>query len=231
MVLPLLRQVTAVADAGGKSLKEEYRWQLRLILAANALLFYLVAKENAIRFDGVRAAFTNLDSLLPVGLTAIAATVVNGLLSERTKDRLVFWRWRFPLPGHRAFSKHAPSDPRVDLAALRQLCGGDWPEGPENQNTAWYAMYKSIEDDPAIRQVQRDYLLTRDYAGMSVLFLVFFGAVGLFTIQSVEVWFCYFALLLIQYLVVRHSAANYAVNFVTAVLARKAATARDAGIR
>jgi hypothetical protein len=214
-----------MTKAGGlKSLKDEYRWQIWLILAFNSLFFYAITQENAIRFDGVRAAFTNADNLLPVGFALVAATVVNGLLSEQAKARVVFLRWRFPLPGHRAFSEHAQSDPRISLASLKSLCGPEWPTDPRDQNRIWYRMYKTVENEPAVRQVHRDFLLLRDYAGMSALFLLIYGAAGLYAIPSWKVGVCYAVLLASQFSVVRYSASNYGISFVKTVLAVKAAT-------
>jgi len=51
----------------GKSLKDQYRWQLWIIVAVNTLFLYGVAHANAINVDGLRAIFTDAQNLLPVG--------------------------------------------------------------------------------------------------------------------------------------------------------------------
>src|ERR1700757_3287650 len=107
---------TAPRAEGGKSLKDQNRWQLWLIVAANTLFLYGVVQANAIKVDGLRAIFTDAQNLLPVGVALIVATVLNGLLSADAKARVVFLRWRHALPGHRAFSVHAACDPRIDVA-------------------------------------------------------------------------------------------------------------------
>src|SRR5712671_5918274 len=56
--------------------------------------------------------------------------IVNGLLSAETKARLVFLRMKDALPGHRAFSKYAASDPRVDISNLKKICGNKFPDDP-----------------------------------------------------------------------------------------------------
>lgn len=90
-----------------KPLKDENRLSLWLIIAFNSLFLYAVAQENAIRLEGIHAAISNAGNLIPVGFAIVAATVVNGILSDETKNRLVFLRWHNALPGHRAFSKYA----------------------------------------------------------------------------------------------------------------------------
>lgn len=89
------------------------------------------------------------------------------------------------------------------------------------QNRTWYRMYKSIENDPAVRQAHRDYLLMRDYTGLCAVFLVLYGAAGTFFIPSMRVGLIYLAVLAAQFILVRQAACNYGTRFVTTVLARK----------
>jgi hypothetical protein len=214
------------AGTGGKSLKEQNRWQLWLVLAANSLFFYGVVRANAVRIDGVRALFTDANKLLPIGFALVISTVLNGVVSADNKARLVFLRWRYALPGHRAFSEYARSDPRIDPDALAKLHGAAFPTDPMDQNRVWYRIYKTVEKETAVRQVHRDFLLLRDYAGLCALFIVFYGAAGMYAIPSVKVGLFYLALLILQFVVVRQAASNYGIRFVTTVLAAKAAATR-----
>jgi len=207
----------------GKSLKEQNRWQLWIIVAANSLLLYGVVRGNAIRLDGLRAVFSDAPKLIPVASALVIATVLNGVLSAELKARLVFLRWRNVLPGHRAFTEYARTDPRIDPATLTKIVGSNFPVEPLDQNRVWYRLYRTVESDPAVRQVHRDYLLLRDYTGLCALFLVFYGAVGLYTIRSLTTGVLYLLLLVLQYIVVRQAASNYGIRFVTTVLAVKAA--------
>jgi hypothetical protein len=151
-----------------KSLKEQNRWQLWLTTAANAVALYAVCQSDAFAAQGFRALFDQASNLLPVGLAVVVTTVANGLLPSAVKDRLVFLRWRHALPGHRAFSRSAPSDPRIDMARLKRALGNKLPADPEQENRTWYRLYKEVETKPAVRQVHQDFLLMRDYAGMAV---------------------------------------------------------------
>jgi hypothetical protein len=168
----------------GKSLKDQNRWQLWIIVAANSLFLCGVIQADAIKAGGLRAAVVDAQHLVPAGVAVVVATVLNGLLSVEMKNRLVFLRWHHALPGHRAFSRYAVRDPRVDLSALKKEYGGPLPSDPATENVVWYRMYKAVESDHAVRQVHRDYLLLRDYTGLSALFLVLYGAAGLYAIPS-----------------------------------------------
>jgi hypothetical protein len=210
-----------------KSLKEQNRWYLWLIIAANSLFLYTVIQGNTIETAGLNAIFKDTSSLLPLGFAVIIATVLNGLLSADNKARLVFLRWHYALPGHRAFSLYAKADPRIDLNGLTKLHGSPLPDDPTEQNRAWYRLYKSIENHPAVLQVHRDFLLLRDYTGLAGLFVVFLGAAGLYAIPSLKIGGIYLLLLVIQFIVVRHSAATYGIRMVTTVLAHKSAETRS----
>jgi hypothetical protein len=97
------------------------------------------------------------------------------LLDPDTKHRLVFWRWRDVLPGHRAFSHYASVDPRFDVATLKKKIGR-FPTKPQEQNARWYVLYKSVEQRASVEDAHKSFLLFRDMAGMSVLL---FGATAI----------------------------------------------------
>ena len=118
----------------GKSLKEQNRWQLWIVVAVNSLFLYGIARANAIEAEGLRAALTDAQNLMPVGVALVIATVLNGLFSAEAKARLVFLRWHHALPGHRAFSEHAQRDPRIDVSSLEKLYDGELPIEPVEQN-------------------------------------------------------------------------------------------------
>ena len=66
---------------------------------------------------------------------------------------------------------HAQRDPRVDVIALEYILG-KLPEDEREQNKTWYRLYKSVESDPGVAHNHRDYLFTRDYATLAMLFLI-----------------------------------------------------------
>src|SRR5947209_8113066 len=51
---------------------------------------------------------------LPVGII-----ILSGLFGDLGKARLVFWRWRDPLPGCRVFSELLATDPRINVQVLK----------------------------------------------------------------------------------------------------------------
>jgi hypothetical protein len=204
-----------------KPLKEQNRWQLCIIFAGNTFLLYALVQAKGFDIDGLRSIFGDPKTLVPVGFAVVATAVLNGVLSADTKARLVFLRWHNALPGHRAFSHYASSDPRIDFAALTRDHGAALPVDPVEQNRTWYRIYKTVENEPSVNQVHRDFLLLRDYTGLSVLFFVFYGGVGFFALPSIRSSALYLLLLIIQFGVVRLAASNYGIRLVTTVLAQK----------
>jgi hypothetical protein len=204
-----------------KSLKDQNRWHLWLLIAVNSAVFYTALNFGDFESSGFQALVNRATQLLPVGLATVVTTVANGLLDADMKARLVFLRWHHSLPGNRAFSRYAHRDPRIDQGKLAQLFDMKSLPAPEAENAAWYRLYKEVHNDQSVQQVHRDFLLLRDYAGLAALFLVGFGAVALFTVHPPRVLAIYCALLVTQYIVARHSAATYGIRFVTTVLALK----------
>ncbi len=207
-----------------KSLKDQNRLPLWITIAVNFAVFYMVAQSDALALSGLKGFVTGAANLLPVGLALIVTSIANGLLSADMKARLVFLRWHHALPGHQAFSKYGPADPRVDMDRVKKLLGGKLPIRPNDENRTWYRLfYKPVENEAAILHTHREFLFARDYASFAFLFLVGFGPAVVF-MDTLKVALTYWAILLAQFLTVRQVAANYGVRLVTTALARKAAT-------
>jgi hypothetical protein len=211
-------------EGSQKSLKDQNRWQLWLTIAANAVVFYAVAQSEVFATSGLKGLVTEATNLLPVSLALVITSVANGLLPANMKARLVFLRWKHALPGHRAFSKHAKSDPRIDVDRLKKSLGNKFPTDPEGENRAWYRIFKEVEADPAVQHIHREFLFTRDYASLAILFFIAYGMASVFLVPSWKVSLVYCLLLLLQFVVVRQAAATYGTRFVCTVLARKAAS-------
>jgi hypothetical protein len=217
------RERESMAKKGGsQKLKDQNRWQLWLIIAANAVVFYGASQWETFEVLGIKAALAGAVNLLPVGLAIVVTTVANGLLSSPMKDRLVFLRWHQALPGHRAFSEHAKADPRIDFTRLQRACGNKIPIDPKDQNSLWYRFYLEVQDVPEVQQVHRDFLLLRDYTGLSALFLVGLAIAALFLVAPWKAFGVYVGILVLQLVVVKHAAATYGIRFVCTVLAQKA---------
>lgn len=144
--------------------------------------------------------------------------VLNGLLSGNMKAILVFWRFRHPLPGHRAFTLLGPKDPRVDIMVLEAQIG-PLPSAPEEQNLAWYKLYRRYRDDPAVEESHRRYLLTRDLAVLTLLFLLTLPGVLYLAGAEAKLIAGYSLTLLSIYILISLASQRYATALVTNVLA------------
>ncbi|MDC8639436.1 hypothetical protein [Xanthomonas hortorum] len=100
-----------------------------------------------------------------------ALLLLSSLIPNHVKASLVFWRGKFALPGHRAFSHHAYGDPRIDTANLSARIS-PYPVEATEQNSTWYRIYRSHRDDAAVLDANRRFLLFRDLAVVSILLAV-----------------------------------------------------------
>jgi len=203
-----------------KSIKDQNRWQLWLAIVANVIAFYVLMQWDEITAAGIKALIMKAPNVLPLGLTTVVVTVINGFLPPHAKAQIVFLRWKHALPGHRAFSELAPKDPRIDMVQLKRACGNKLPSDPDEQNQLWYRLYKSVEKHPSVEHVQRDFLLMRDYA----CFIALFGCSAFIELTSVKAVLIYLGMMIVQFVLVRQAAVNYGRRFVTTVMAEKAAS-------
>ena len=207
---------------GEKSLKDDNKSRLFGLIAANIVIFYGAIQSEWIRAGDWIILGQQLGEIVPAGLGLALVGIINAQLSPETKSRIVFMRWTNSLPGCEAFSRYADTDPRIDIESLRKKYG-PLPVAPQKQNALWYKLYKSVEAEPAVLQAHREFLFSRDYAGLALMMLVVLGTAGLLQTPSMTTGSLYMALLLAQFLLAGRAARNHGRRFVTTVLAIKTA--------
>jgi hypothetical protein len=204
-------------------LKDRNRLPLIGILVANLAVLILAVRTGdpfSIQLDQISHLAR---SIAAAGVGIIFVGIANGILHTNTKARLVFWRWHNPLPGSFAFTHYASPDPRIDVDRLKKkIRVKNIPTDPQEQNSLWYQIYRSVANEPSVIDAHRSFLLTRDFAAIAFLLLLVGGTIALWEIQSKATASLYVGLLLLQYLVARQAAQNYGVRLVTSVLALKA---------
>jgi hypothetical protein len=146
----------------------------------------------------------------------VLVLVLSGVVSSKVKEYLVFWKLKNALPGHGAFTKLAPNDPRIDMNELRNKLG-DLPRAAKGQNTTWFKIYKMHESSPTVQHAHRLFLLARDLAVIALLF-AFLGSVGLLAGGIGWRALLYLITMLIHYAILAIVAQNHAKRMVCNVL-------------
>lgn len=154
-------------------------------------------------------------------LIPLVTIVLGNLVSSPMKARIVFWRWRFPLPGCRIFTDLMHSDHRVDQETLTRKLG-KLPEAPIEQNVLWFRLYKKHASVPVIADAQRVYLLLRDMAAIAAMFLLFLPVGAVLGSVDVRTAGLYGAALLFQYILLAIAARNAGNRFALHVLVEEA---------
>lgn len=204
------------------TLKDQNRLGLYAAMAANLALYFAASGAGVVFIGDWAALAGQWAALLPAGLGLIVVGVLSAQADAITKARLVFMRWRDPLPASEAFTRWAASDPRIDTAALERKFG-PLPADAKGQNALWYRLYKSIEGDAAVEHAHREYLFTRDFHFLAALMLVAFSVLAVATFTGVGKTLVYLAILAAQFLMTGQAARNHGRRLVCTVLARKAA--------
>src|ERR1700685_193161 len=153
----------------------------------------------------------------------ILAIVLSGVLSDVGKARLVFWRWRNPLPGCRVFTQLIATDPRIDVAALRKK-HGDFPDDPQAQNALWFRLYKQHKTIPLVWEAHKIYLLTRDMTTIAAVFALVFSIGVIAASVNWRISLLYVGALCIQYVLIASAAQNYGRRFVLDVLSEESSS-------
>ncbi|VIO70544.1 hypothetical protein CI1B_31980 [Bradyrhizobium ivorense] len=188
------------------------KWLVMLAMLDAGVIFLFVA-PGLVQADTFTALRASLAPVLPV-----AVLILNGLISHETKARLVYWKLTNPLPGSEAFTRHAPADARIDMAALKRNVGV-LPTDPADQNAKWYKLYRRVSGDPAVVEAHRLYLLYRDMAAISIMLVPLVPAALFHAGSSGMACAAASALFAVQYLLCAISARHSGIRLVTNVLA------------
>lgn len=204
------------------SLKNINGWQLLAVVVGNLVCLHAIVETDVILGGAFRDVVVSLPNVLPAGIGLAFVSLLNAQISSETKARIIFLRWQDPLPGSQAFTRYMNTDSRVDITALKEKYG-PLPTDSRMQNAVWYKLYKSVEEHPSVTQAHRKFLFTRDYACLSLMMIVLLGAAGFFQSPSSKTAVGYFVLLILQFLLASRAARIHGRQFVTNVLALKAA--------
>jgi len=153
-----------------------------------------------------------------IALLPVLTLVFTGLISSENKARLVYWRLKNALPGHRVFSTLVKRDSRIDIQNLNRKMGG-LPQEPKEQNIKWYSIYKQYSESITVKEEHRNYLLSRDLCSISFLFTLF-GPWGIIIFQQTWKWaLVYFVVMFTHYFILALVAKNHGNRFVCNVIA------------
>lgn len=199
-----------------RSLKSQnFAWHVALATADAIVLALFVAPEL---ITSATTTQLGLYRALGAAVLPIVVLLLINVLSSNFKAMLVYWKPYGWLPGCEAFSKYGPADHRVDMVQLKKNVGA-WAEEPKEQNSKWFKLYKQVELVPEVAYAQKDFLMYRDMAVLS-LPLVVLTPLGLYAAEvSTKALWIAAALFLTQYVLTAISARNAGERFVSNVLA------------
>ncbi len=190
---------------------------LSVAIGINVVLYSLINENNLSRTSFI-SSFRDIENYVPALVITVLVGTLNAFISPTLKARIVFWRWKNPLPGSLAFSKYIFEDPRIDAKSLQKHT--ELPVDPGEQNYLWYKWYREFKNDQSVSQVQREFLFARDWSSLLVLMMFSIVPFGFLNMGFSKG--CFFAfLVMIQYFAITFAARSHGVRFVKNVLACK----------
>lgn len=203
-----------------KSIKSTNRKWLINYVILSIVIFYIFAGLTSFSFDNIEqflGKFKNPNGFF-ILISFPISIVLEGLLNNKIKEVLIFWRLRNPLPGSRAFTVIAKKDPRINIERLQNLLNDNLPKNPYEQNSEWFQLYKKFGNELIVYESHKSYLLTRDMASLTTILIpIILIAHTIFKTPAKNVF--YHILLLLGFLLMFIlSSRNYAYRFVANVL-------------
>jgi len=134
-------QAEEFARANRKSLHAQNALWVAGYVALHVVAFMSLATQGSLDPETIKETISEIWSTegAMAAIVIGVSIVLNGLLSGNMKAILVFWRFRHPLPGHRAFTLLGPKDPRVDIMVLEAQIGPLPPLPPHQRSGSAHA--------------------------------------------------------------------------------------------
>jgi hypothetical protein len=218
------KEAASNASAKEPNLRGKNALYLWSFIGANFAVFLSLVVSR--HFDTESIAHSWMHVTAKNGIIAasipLAAIIFGGLLNDTTKARLVFWRWRHPLPGSRVFSELISTDSRIDVSAIEKSVG-KFPRAPQEQNTLWYKLYRKHKMARSVWESHKVYLLTRDMSTIAAACALLFSAGVAMAGANWRTSLIYFSLLTAQYALIAKAAHNYGNRFVLNVICEESA--------
>lgn len=195
-----------------KAAKDQNAARLFTVLAINLFAFIWMFLDWEISMDSLRYFI--------FGPLAIAATaIINGMIGPETKAKIVFLRWKNPLPETRVFSKLIAYDRRIDMKRIDLEIKGASGFSAEMQNVAWFDYYLHSQTNPLVVSSERNYVYYRDYACMMMILVLTASSACLYFRDHINLILICILVLTAQYVFAALVAARSGNEFATTVIA------------
>jgi hypothetical protein len=202
--------------SGERSLKSLNMKWLVLLAVADVLAVLLFVTPEFLR--DITLSDAGIGRMLTTTVMPVAVLLIVNVLPHDVKSMLVYWKPLGVLPGCQAFTKYGPGDRRIDMAALEENVGA-LPADPSEQDAKWYRLYRLVQNDPAVTEAHKSFLMYRDMAALS-LPLIVFVPLSLYLVGASKTapWLAA-GLFVVQYFLTALSARWSGIRFVCNVLA------------
>lgn len=199
-----------------------YLWSFMSVNVAVYLSLVITRHFDSASIEGSWVHVTAKNGIVAVSIP-LATIILAGLLNDINKARLVFWRWRHPLPGTRAFSELIATDSRIDVPTLKKTIG-KFPRAAQEQNALWYRLYRKHKMTRSVWEAHKVYLLTRDMSSLAALAALSFSVGAATAGVGLRATLIYAMFLAAQYVFIAKAAHNYGNRFVLNVICEESSS-------
>jgi hypothetical protein len=146
MILAQLSQLLNMKDNSLKKENQKYLWMYIGVNIAVIACIVLYKTIKLYELEKILKTFILSPGTILFILSPLISLLINGILPANWKNIIVFWRFKNPLPGCRAFTILINKDARIDKKKLKKVIG-KFPIEPKKQNKLWYKLFKKYENN------------------------------------------------------------------------------------
>ena len=215
-------------------MKEYRKEELKYYVIGNILIILLlsdVVKKLWGYSQGIpENIIENIAKLLGVSLLSsiiyIYVFILDSIVPSKLKQFIIFFP--FGEPGKTIFqkirkknidSRFTQEDTVVKYSSIytEQDSIKDKKKQEEYQNSKWYSIYQSIEDNPTVVQSQKDFLLNRDMCIITivigVIYVIISKVSGLYEIRKIVIYWLG-GELIVTYVAAKSKAKRFVLNVI-----------------
>jgi hypothetical protein len=98
----------------------------------------------------------------------IAAMLVQDIVPKQVKEVIVFWRFKYRLPGHRAFTSKFLENRSIDVAKIQNI-DAICESSSDVQQREFYKLYKTVSELKSVSHYSQRYIAWRDLSSLLLI--------------------------------------------------------------
>lgn len=200
------------------------------VLGISLVILYIegIWSFNDLNLEMVQLSSMIMELILSTSVMAIFVMIADSVIDNKGKEKIVFWQKSMPgttvftdimnkkIKDER-FTREAVHDQYSEIYKSLDSISSE-KERKNQENAAWYIIYKKHKTEKMIEISNRDYLLCRDLTSINIIMMIVYLVLSI-ALQMFEVKYKVIAFLCLMYFILMIASRLKARRFVLNVIA------------